>query len=323
MSPVRIKAVKNLIRSSIPAYCVATMLTDALQGLALSLGFDKRVSGRGPDNLYWNVDETIAYEEKTFGEYVRYSGRQQFDGLVCEFGVGGDVGILLMMLGAGAVTAHAVERFNTLRPVNEQHLMYSKIAERHGMQLPRINASGLPTGIEFHKDPTQRDFFARRPGVYSAIFSSSVMEHVGNPLLLLKQMQSALATGGVMVHVIDLADHEMLGSNRHPLAFLTIPSVIYRRMIANSARPNRVMCHEYRNFAASADRRASVLVRRLIGGQELPVAVPFGEIGADERNRAIRMVQAIRPKLAREFKSVGDEDLAVQQIVLICDARPC
>ncbi len=55
----------------------------------------------------------------------------------------------------------------------------------------------------------------------------------------------------------------------------------------------------------------------VIGAEQLPVALPFGEIDLNERNRAIRMVQDIRPKLAKEFKSVSDEDLAVQEIVLI------
>jgi hypothetical protein len=323
MSSVQIQAVKNLIRSNIPAYCVATMLSDAVQGIALSLGIDKRISGRGPENLYWSVEDTIAYEEKVFGEYMRYSGRQRFDGAVCEVGVGGDVGILLMILGAGAVAAHAVERFNTLRPMHEQRSIYSEIAERRGIKVPGFTAAGLPAGIELHKDATQSNFFSRRPGFYHAIFSASVMEHVGSPILLLNQMESALAAGGVMVHIIDLADHAMLGSKRHPLAFLTIPRVVYRRMVANSARPNRVMCHEYRNFAASPGRHVKVLVRRLIGAEELPVALPFEEIDLSERNRAIRMVQDIRPKLAAEFKSVSDEDLAVQEIVLIGNAWSC
>lgn len=317
MSSAQIRRIKNFIRSNIPAYCVATIVSDAAQGIALSFGFDNRISGLGHENLYSTVEETIAYEEKVFGEYVRYSGRQRFDGVVCELGVGGDAGMLLMMLGAGATTAHAVERFNTLRPIDEQRSIYSKIAERHGLKLPGFSAAGLPAGIELHKDPTQSEFFSRRPGAYNAIFSKSVMEHVGSPILLLNLMQLALATEGVMVHIVDLADHAMLGSNRHPLAFLTIPSVVYRRMIANSARPNRVLCHEYRKFALSLGHDAKVLVRRLIGAEELPVALPFGEIELTERKRAIRMVQNIRPKLAKEFKSVSDEDLAVQEIVFI------
>jgi SAM-dependent methyltransferase len=225
-----------------------------------------------------------------------------------------------MLLGAGATKAHALERFDTLRPAHEQRAIYSKLAERHGIEL-RHPVDALPDGIEWHQDVRQRDFFSHHLGAYDAIFSTSVMEHVGNPLLLLDQVGSALVPGGITVHIIDLADHGMLGDNRHPLEFLTIPRPIYRRMIANSGRPNRVQCHEYRKFAASAGRRAEVLVRRLIKADELPVALPFEEIDSSERSRAIRMVREIRPRLAEEFKSVSDEDLAVQEIVFVGGAR--
>jgi len=63
--------------------------------------------------------------------------RSRFAGTVCEVGPGGDLGLMLMMLMHGARQADAVERFDTLRPGDEQLEIYNRIAAQYASPLGR------------------------------------------------------------------------------------------------------------------------------------------------------------------------------------------
>ena len=124
---------------------------------------------------------------------------------------------------------------------------------------------------------------------FDVIFSNAVLEHVADVRSSLASMRSLLAPGGVMLHDVDLRSHQRF--EKHPLHFLEYPAGLWRAMTSNTGEPNRERLPAYRGIVAE------------LGFEDVRVEVT-------ERFEA-GLVRRVRPRLARPFRGLSEEDLAV------------
>jgi SAM-dependent methyltransferase len=169
--------------------------------------------------------------------------------------------------------------------------------------------------VEYHAGVPAEDFFRDRKDAFDFIISRAVLEHLYDPISALDDMADALKPGGMLVHRIDLRDHGMF-ENMHPLTFLTIPEQIYRRMVRNSGRPNRVLLSAYRDWLKRSGLDGDVRITRLAGVREQLAPTPWDGISPELRHDALQTVEAIRPRIAKSLQSNSGEDLCVSGIVL-------
>jgi hypothetical protein len=313
---------KNVLRSSVTLYCVSVIAFDFMQGVALGLGFNRRHVGTLTGGSPADVDATVLRIKDTVDSYMRGSGVSSLRGSVAEVGPGDNLGVALMLLDKGAEIVHAIDRFDGLRGQNEQSAIYRRLASsgRLNQYLDESNSVISLRGVTYQCGRSAEDYFRETSTEYDCIFSFSVLEHVINPILCLSLMQRSLSSSGVMVHVVDFSDHKMLG-DVHPLKFLTIPGAIYRRMVRNGARPNRIMLHEYKKWIRQSQLESEILVRRLVDGTILETAAAWNDIDDQIRRRAVERVVELRPRLAAEFADAPDEDLAVLEAIISIRSR--
>jgi SAM-dependent methyltransferase len=241
---------------------------------------------------------------------------------VAEIGPGDNFGLALRLLGNGAETVHAIDRYASERDPQRQATIYRALAERHGL----AHLFGEPPGernlrgLAYHSGIPAERFFRDSGLGFDAILSRAVMEHLYDPLGALDDMAAALRPGGVMVHRVDMRDHGMF-AGRHPLTFLTIPSPVYRRMTRASGRPNRVLLPAWRDWLERAGLPGTLRVTRLAGvdGEIAPSA--WDDVPQALREAALDTVREIRPRLARRFAERDDRDLAVSGCVLVAEKR--
>jgi hypothetical protein len=311
------RQLKNLVRSSVALYCASVIAFDLMQGAALRLGFYRRYVGTLTGGRHADVDSTLLRITDTVDSYMRGSGVSILRGTIAEVGPGDNLGVALMLLDKGAEIVHAIDRFNGLRGQNEQRAIYKGLvgSGRLHEYLDESRSFISLRGVTYQCGKSAEHYFRETSTVYDGIFSFSVLEHVINPILCLSLMQRSLSSSGVMVHVVDFSDHKMLG-DVHPLKFLTIPRAIYRRMVSNGARPNRIMLHEYKKWIRQSQLPGQILVRRLVDGTILETATAWNDIDDQIRRRAVERVVELRPRFAAEFADAPDEDLAVLEAIV-------
>jgi hypothetical protein len=284
--------VKRAVRHSVALTCAWYVLDDWRAGRRLARG---RIATRsGARHATLSLDESLAYIERVHADYLTYAGRERFAGIVAEIGPGDTFGEALLLLGDGAEVVHAIDRYASVRDAARQGAILRALAARHG--LAHLLDGPTLCGLTYHAGQPAERFF--RGG----------------------QAFGALRPGGVMVHRIDLRDHGMF-AGRHPLTFLTVPDLLYRRMTRASGRPNRVLLPAWRAWLERAGLPGTLRITRLAGvaGEIAPAA--WDDVPQALREAALDTVREIRPRLARRFAECDDRDLAVSGCVLVA-ARP-
>lgn len=311
-----LQRLKNFARGSVPIYCASVITFDILQGIALKFGFNKRYLGTLEGGHNAGVQSTLARIDDTVHSYMRGSAGAQLRGTVAEVGPGDNLGVSMMLAANGAQIVHAVDRFNGLRPWDQQLEIYKGLfGDEIGRHIDMAASPPTPYKVEYRCGKSAEDYFGAPPVAYDAIYSFAVLEHVIDPILCLNLMQQSIAPGGAMVHVVDFSDHGMLGKV-HPLKFLIIPRAIYRYMVRNGARPNRYLLHEYKKWVVRSGVSAEILIRRLIDGTSFADPVSWNDIGEEVRQRVLALVRQMRPRFAAEFADAPDEDLAVAEAIV-------
>lgn len=310
---------RERIKRSAPLVCAYYLADDWRAGRRLEGGGIDTDSGRRHASA--SLSDSLDYVERVFGDYLRYGGLERFHGNVCEIGPGDSFAVAVRILGSGAEHVVAVDRFYSRRDPAFQTRLYQALAARH--ELSRF-FDGDPSeatlrGVEYHAGEPAESYFAGTEERFDFILSRAVLEHLYDPIGALDDMLNCLAPNGRIVHRIDLRDHGMF-EKQNPLTFLTIPEVIYRRMVRNSGRPNRILLPAYRRWLSQrtvdGNIRGSIKITRLAGAKEEIEPSVWDDIAPELRATALATVAEIRPRLIEEFRHWADEELAVSGIVL-------
>ncbi len=306
---------RALVKRSVLVTCAYYVLDDWRARRRLRAGKLAARSGTRHEGL--DLDQSLAYVEGVYGDYLAYAGVDRFAGTIAEIGPGDNFGVALLLLADGASEVHAIDRYRPQRDAARQRAIYRALAERHGLfgLFDGEPAEESITGLRYHAGAPAESFFRESGLCFDAVLSRAVLEHLFDPLGALDDMVRALNPGGVLVQRIDLRDHGMFKSH-HPLTFLTIAEGIYRRMTRGAGRPNRILVPEYRGWLERSGAEGAVRITRLAGIADEVGPAPWGELDPALRAEALRTVAAIRPRLAARFRPLADEDLAVAGFVL-------
>jgi SAM-dependent methyltransferase len=312
---------RSLVRRSIFASCAFYLLDDWRAGRRLHRGDVQTTSGaRHADKP---LAESIDYIRKVHRDYLRYGGVQSFAGVVAEIGPGDNFGLALLLLANGATEIHAIDRYYSQRDPQTQGQIYRTLAAEEGANtlFDGDPSEATMRGLHYHPGVAAEEYFsAGRPGrpCFDAIISRAVLEHLYDPIGALSDMAHALRPGGRLIHRIDFRDHGMF-SDHHPLTFLTIPDALYHRMTRQSGRPNRVLVDVYQRWLDQSGLSGNILITRLSGiqGDFDPAAWP--DLDQNMCEQSLEAARQIRPKLAKRFQSMSDEDLAVAGITLVAE----
>ena len=312
---------KSLVRRSIFASCAFYLFDDWRAGRRLRRGDVETTSGaRHADKP---LAESIGYIRKVHRDYLSYGGVQSLTGVVAEIGPGDNFGVALLLLANGATEIHAIDRYFSKRDPQTQRQIYRTLAAEEGADTLFDGEPSETTmrGLHYHPGVAAEEYFsAGRPErpCFDAIISRAVLEHLYDPIGALSDMAHALRPGGKLIHRIDFRDHGMF-SDHHPLTFLTIPDALYRRMTRQSGRPNRVLVNAYRRWLEQSGLSGNILVTRLAGIQGDFDPSAWADLDQSMREQGLETARQIRPRLAKLFQSLNDEDLAVAGITLVAE----
>lgn len=327
MTQPRLARAKTMTKALLDLWPTAKAL--AYEADDLSWGLKRRMgriqSASGSTHCGVATEDSVAYVEQVFNDYVTYGGLDELGGTAVEVGPGDNAGVALLLRTAGCETVELVDRFRSRRSPAQQAQIYQALAVRHRLERPEAaglwNDERLP-GIIWRLGSSAEDYFARHAHSgqqrYDLIVSRAAMEHLYDPMGAIANMAACLRPGGRMVHKIDLRDHGMFTPAHSELTFLRFPTPVHRRMTRRSGRPNRFLFHRYRSLAdelgRSADLDVSILVTSLAGEGELLPHLPVASVPAMLMQRAVARVEAERHDFAAEFVKVASEDLAVTGI---------
>jgi SAM-dependent methyltransferase len=265
-----------------------------------------------------DINASLNYIDRIHDDYLTYAACESLPGVIAEIGPGDNFGVGMCFLAGGAEHVHGIDRYRPARDDTRQRAVYEALSARDGLA---HLFDGTPCeenlrGVTYHAGQPAETFFRTSELRFDAIVSRAVMEHLFDPIAALDDMAAALNPGGIMIHRVDLRDHGMFAGH-HPLTFLTIPGGIYRSMTRGAGRPNRVLIDAYRAWLARSGLVGELKVSRLVGVADEIAPAPWDGLDSGGKNQALASVRAIRPRLARAFNAVADEDLAVAGLVLV------
>ncbi len=250
-------------------------------------------------------------------EAYRHYARTGMSGRVCEIGPGNTYAPAVLFAREGATQIHFVDRFDFVPGPEDEPIRRQLFAQNQArLAESRLTLPAIMARVHCHHGLPVEQFFARSDtGTFDFIGSNAVLEHVSDPLGALDQMYAALNPGGVMVHLVDLRCHRLF-RRIGPLEWLKIPARWHARLIRHSALPNRILCHEYQNWARRCGT-AEVHLRKWIGNETYSSDTHGRPPPPELLANATALIDAQRHEFAAGFQSVPTEQLAVAVIALV------
>jgi SAM-dependent methyltransferase len=321
-----VKSIKKLVNANPLLKSSVLVLDDLICGLKLSFGSIE--SDSGTIHSAFSPADSVSYIEEVFADYKQYGEIDRFYGVAVEVGPGDNAGVGLLMRLDGCDRIDLIDRFLSRRDAKQQDKIYQALAECHSIETFRLQADWNErelSGINWQIGEASEVYFekcARKSGeVYDFILSRAVLEHLYDPLGALEQMIACLNPGGKVLHKIDLRDHGIFSEYHHELTFLEIPSPIYRLMVKNAGRPNRIQIHRYRELLERLKSNGSIdyslLVTHLVAAGDVSPHQVFENIDPDKQRQSVAFVDTHRHKFAKEFEEVSSQDLAVSGCFLV------
>ena len=287
--------------------------------------------GIGSTHSQKSIAESLQYIATQYLDYCRYANLDpsKIKGKrILELGCGDNIGVALRFLADCAAQVICVDKFYAVRDAAKERLIYIALrnslssAQRDAFDtvvnldnavVPDLNRLCCVYGIDLARFVDDEAL-----GLFDVVISRAVIEEIYNPEPVFSAVDKLLKPGGMMLHKIDLSDYGIFSNGgMNPLTFLTIPEWLYRRMASESAIPNRKLRSYYRGLTERLGYEVRILVSSVIGFREI---VPHKEAlqldvdyGADE----LSLIEAIRPKLQKQFAVLPDEELLVSGIFLI------
>jgi SAM-dependent methyltransferase len=284
----------------------------------------------GATHRDFDLAQSVAYIDRVYEDYLIYGGLgpEQLRGArVLEVGAGDSFGVALRFLGSGAALVAAVDRFATWREPAQQRRIYSALLERFEPDeraaagdavtldpVPAFDDSRLRV-VEGVPIERAADLLGRESFEISA--SRAVLEHVYDLGAALRAIDGLVQPGGLLVHKVDLSDHGYFTEGgQHPLTFLTVSPRAYRWMGGERGLPNRRRAGAYREILAELGYEPQILVTHLIG-REAEIVPHSAAPDPADLERARRLVEEIRPRLADEFRRLPADELAITGIFVV------
>jgi SAM-dependent methyltransferase len=261
--------------------------------------------------------------ESVYRDYKRYGDVSPFYGRIAEVGPGDNSGVALLFLADGCESVDLLDRFYFKPNMDRNAEIYRALTARHpALETLTAESNGTrePNFVGLHRhsgEIASAERFFTESGIYDAIVSRAVLEHIYDPKIALKKMANALKPGGMLLHKVDLRDHGMFSEFFHELKFLEIPDGFYRRMTRNAGGPNRILVNEYRAVLSGLFPDYKVLVTRLAGAGDIEPHLPYQEISPHLREKAVEYVRSVRKRFARSLRMVSDEDLSIAGIFIV------
>lgn len=267
-----------------------------------------RQTGRGEEE--GNPCDVASYFSSCFYEYFQRLGISEEEissflsrRRLLEYGPGDIPGVALLMVAWGAEKVFCVDRFPLLRrsEYNQEVLTYL-LSGLEGIRYERaascfevhgdVSSGFSPLRIEYvvsDKGTSGLD------GAIDMIYSRAVLEHVHDLDASFQDMETALTEGGYAIHKVDLKSHGLHRNN--PLDFLAWPESLWNLMYSQKGMPNRWRINKYREIIAKTELKLEKL--ECSGSTDMAT------------------VEEIRPRLAKCFKSLPDEDLRCMEFWMI------
>ena len=259
-------------------------------------------TGRG-DRTEEAPEDLAQYYRDSLDDYVRHiqfilrrKEARLAGSVVLEYGPGDFPGVAALAIANGAEKVFCVDRFPLLN-VNQKNAraLAELIDGCTGTQRERLIACLRErTNPAAGLDHRYVEYLVRPSGLsglngsVDIVLSRAVLEHVDDLDATFQDMFTALKPGGIAVHKVDLRSHGLHRSN--PLDFLVWPDWLWRSMYSHKGAPNRHRVDAYRRVVS-----------------RLPVmSVEFLTTSSADALH----VNAVRPKLAKPFRGIPDEDLA-------------
>jgi hypothetical protein len=280
-----------------------------------------------------DVAESVEYITLQVDDYLHYSSlraEQLKNKRVLELGYGDNVGVALRFVASGAKQVVCLDKFSSQRDVEHEIKIYRALRDTlsseerarfdEAISLDRniqINPERLRciSGIELE---TAIESLAELSTPFDLIISRAVLEEIYNPDSLFAVADKVLASGGLMLHKVDLRDYGIFSeAGMHPLTFLTIPNFVYRLMSSDSGLPNRKLIAYYRDKVKALGYDGKIFITSIVGSGAIAEPRENVREGVDYTESTRRLVADIRSSLAGDFRKLPDEDLIVDGIFLV------
>ena len=282
----------------------------------------------GSTHLNRSVADSLAYIEKQFNDYITYGGLSTgalHGKRILELGPGDNLGVALKFLAAGAASVVCLDRFYSKRNADHEREIYKALRERLSAeeQSRFDHAVNLTDKVEFNPEKLRSVYGVSLEGFagelasekFDLILSCAVLEEIYDPDPVFAAMDSLLAPGGSLVHVIDLGDYGMFREQgMHPLTFLTISEPIYKRMASDSGLPNRKRLAYYAEKMKQLGYQSKFFVTSMLPGGRIE---PAAEYAPGRFKHDSNLVAQIRNKLANDFKNLDEDQLLIDGVLLV------
>lgn len=289
------------------------VVTDFLTGAAHRLGFPCRTSGHRFQRL---APEASAQYILNCWEWAKGYCNRELHGHICEIGPGNSRAAALMFRHEGFERVTLIDRYPIDSAPGDPAII-QELSKKLSVDSNYVAGSLDDSFLSVINNQMAEEFFAQQRECFDVIYSNAVLEHLDAPVQSLDDMYAALRPGGKLLHVIDLRNHGLLQSLGE-LKWLEIPDSLFHHMRRNTARPNRILYHEY---AAWVQRTpgAQIYVQRILGSDHNWVGKTWAEIDVSDRQRSSDLVRSQRSNLGEHFSHVSDENLSVGVIVLMVE----
>jgi SAM-dependent methyltransferase len=197
--------------------------------------------------------ETTAPTEaiRRFLDAIAAAGRTVADRRVLIFGYGGNYGVGVGLLQAGA--AHVVLVDPYAEPVRAVNLA---LARGEGSRYLRIDGSEAvpdPRYLTVIDAPLARYLADGGPPV-DLVLSNSVLEHVADVPATVPELARVMKPDGEQFHFVDMRDHFF----KHPFEMLCWSEKVWRGMLNPGSNLNRLRARDYERIFSASFRRVQV-----------------------------------------------------------------
>ncbi len=290
-------------------------------------------SWSGSTHYGLGLEESLAYIQKVYGDYLSYAGLNPSDltgRRVLEIGPGDSFGVALKFLAAGCTQVVCLDRLASRRDAVQQLAIYRALREHlsaseqlHFDQAAALDPAFTPNPERLRSvcgTALEDASSLFPPESFDYIVSRAVLMEIGNIDGAFASMDRLLKPGGCLIHKIaPVHDYRMFRAYGYgPLEFLTVPEWMYRRMVSECGGPNRRPVTYYRRKMAELGYDATLHLVSLIGSDAtFRPGVSSPPRGTQDYLRARAEIEKARPRLQPEFRAVEDDDLMVEDLFLV------